>query len=54
MPNVLNGTYPISRQLYWYTAGPPEGAVKALLDWVLSPEGQRVVKEKGFYPLKGE
>jgi phosphate transport system substrate-binding protein len=54
MANVLNGTYPISRQLYWYTAGPPEGAVKALLDWVLSPEGQKVVSEKGFYPLKGE
>jgi phosphate transport system substrate-binding protein len=54
MANVLNGTYPISRQLYWYTAGPPEGGVKALLDWVLGPEGQKVVSEKGFYPLKGE
>jgi len=54
MANVLSGTYPISRQLYWYTAGPAEGAVKALQDWVLSPEGQKVVTEKGFYPLKGE
>ena len=34
MANVLNNTYPISRQLYWYTAGPPEGAVKAFQDWV--------------------
>jgi len=54
MANVLNGSYPISRQLYWYTAGPPEGAIKALVDWVLGPEGQKVVSEKGFYPLKGE
>lgn len=54
MANVLSGTYPISRQLYWYTAGPPEGAVKALLDWVLGPDGQKVVAEVGFYPLKGE
>jgi phosphate transport system substrate-binding protein len=54
MANVLSGTYPISRQLYWYTAGPPEGPVKAFQDWVLGPEGQKVVSEKGFYPLKGE
>jgi len=54
MANVLNNTYPISRQLYWYTAGPPQGAAKGLVDWVLGPEGQKVVAEKGFYPLKGE
>lgn len=54
MANVLNGSYPISRQLYWYTAGAPEGAMKGFLDWVLGPEGQKVVSEKGFYPLKGE
>lgn len=51
MVNVLNGSYPISRQLYWYTAGPPKGSVKAFLDWVLSAEGQKIVSEKGFYPL---
>ena len=54
MANVLNGSYPISRHLYWYTAGPLEGAAKGFQDWVLSPEGQKVVTEKGFYPLKGE
>jgi phosphate transport system substrate-binding protein len=54
MANVLSNAYPISRQLYWYTAGTPEGGVKALLDWVLSPEGQKVVSEKGFYPIHGE
>ena len=54
MANVLNGTYPISRQLFWYTAGPADGVVKGFQDWVLSPDGQKVVAEKGFYPLKGE
>jgi phosphate transport system substrate-binding protein len=54
MANVLNNTYPISRQLFWYTAGAPQGSVKALVDWVLGPEGQKMVSEKGFYPLKGE
>jgi phosphate transport system substrate-binding protein len=54
MANVLNGSYPISRQLYWYTAGEPKGSVKALVDWVLGPEGQKVVSEQGFYPLRGQ
>ena len=54
MANVLNGSYPISRQLYWYTAGAPESTMKTLLDFVLSPEGQKIVSEQGFYPLKGE
>ena len=54
MANVLNNSYPISRQLFWYTAGAPQGAMKSLVDWVLSPEGQMIVKEQGFYPLKGE
>jgi phosphate transport system substrate-binding protein len=54
MANVLSGMYPISRQLYWYTAGPPQNATKALIDFVLSPDGQKIVSEQGFYPLKGE
>jgi phosphate transport system substrate-binding protein len=53
MANVLNKTYPISRALYWYTAGPPDAAVKPFLDWVLSGEGQKAVVEEGFYPLQG-
>jgi phosphate transport system substrate-binding protein len=52
MANVHNNTYPISRQLFWYMAGTPTGAAKALQDWVLSPEGQKVVEDQGFYPLK--
>jgi phosphate transport system substrate-binding protein len=54
MANVLNNTYPIRRQLFWYTAGAPEGAMKGLIDWVLSPEGQKIVTDQGFYPLRGE
>jgi phosphate transport system substrate-binding protein len=54
MANVLSNAYPISRQLFWYTAGPLEGATKSLVDWVVGPEGQKIVSEKGFYPLKGE
>jgi len=54
MENVLNNTYPLSRQLFWYTAGPPAGSVKEFVDWVVSADGQRIVSEVGYYPLKAQ
>jgi phosphate transport system substrate-binding protein len=51
MENVLSAKYPISRYLYWYTAGEPAGEMKKLVDWVLGPEGQKLVQEVGYYPL---
>jgi phosphate transport system substrate-binding protein len=47
-----NGQYPISRKLYLYTAGEPTGEVKAYIDWILSPAGQKIVEQEGFVPLK--
>ena len=49
---VNDKTYPISRPLYMYTAGEPQGAVKTYLDWILGPEGQAVVPTLGFVPLQ--
>ncbi|HET6451648.1 MAG TPA: phosphate ABC transporter substrate-binding protein [Spirochaetia bacterium] len=49
---VLDGTYPISRPLFMYTAGQPTGAVKDYLQWVTG-EGQALVKGIGFVPLAG-
>jgi phosphate transport system substrate-binding protein len=51
LENVLSGTYPVSRFLYWYFAGPPAGELKAFTAWVLSKEGQAVVENVGYYPL---
>lgn len=51
MENVLSGKYPISRYLYWYTAGNPSGEIKKLVGWVLGSEGQKLVQEVGYYPL---
>lgn len=48
---VNDGSYPISRPLYMYTAGEPSGQVKAYLDWVRGP-GQTEVSRLGFVPLK--
>jgi phosphate transport system substrate-binding protein len=47
---VNDGSYPISRPLYMYTAGEPGGQVKTFLDWLLG-QGQRQVSRLGFVPL---
>ncbi len=49
--NARNDTYPITRYLHFFTTNVPKGIVKNFIDWVLSPDGQRVVKQSGFIPL---
>jgi phosphate transport system substrate-binding protein len=49
---VKSGSYSFSRALYVYTNGEPQGEAKAFLDWVLSPEGQKVALDSGFVPVK--
>jgi len=49
--NVESGLYPLARPLFWYTIGEPTGDIKGLVDWVLSPAGQKVVTDVGYYPL---
>jgi len=51
--NITSGRYPIARALYQYTNGTPKGAVKTFIAFELSPEGQKVVEEMGFYGLSG-
>jgi len=51
--NVLSGAYPLARNLFFYLRTQPTGAIKEYIDWVLSPEGQAIVKESGYFPLKG-
>jgi phosphate transport system substrate-binding protein len=48
---AADGSYPLARPLYMYTAGTPEGPLAAYLDWLLSPVGQAIVAELGFVPL---
>lgn len=48
---VLDGTYPISRELYMYSDGAPADVAKAYIDWILSPAGQAIVEDEGYVPM---
>jgi phosphate transport system substrate-binding protein len=50
--NRTQDRYPISRDLYMYTAGEPQGAVKAYLDWILGDQAQAIVTRLGFVPAR--
>ena len=49
--NIRNGTYPLSRELYFVTLGEPSPGAKAFIDYVLSSEGQKIATENGFIPV---
>jgi phosphate transport system substrate-binding protein len=49
---VKSGQYPLSRNLFWYLQGKPSGDTKKFVDWVLSPEGQEIVKKVGYFSIK--
>jgi phosphate transport system substrate-binding protein len=49
---TLNGTYPISRPLYMFTAGWPKGDTVKFITFVLHPKkGQKYVADAGYVPL---
>ena len=49
---VHDGSYPLTRYLYYYLRKPAQGDVKKFLSWVLSPAGQKLAVDVGYYPLK--
>jgi phosphate transport system substrate-binding protein len=49
---VLDGTYKVQRPFLFLTKGEPTGAVKEFIDWVLSSEGQAVIKSEKVVPVK--
>jgi len=50
--NAMNKTYPITRPLYYYYLNTTEKAVKPFVDFILSTEGQKIVREVGYVPVK--
>jgi phosphate transport system substrate-binding protein len=49
--NVIKKTYPLSRPLYFYTNGEPNGVEKLFIDFTLGPKGQQQFIETGFVPV---
>jgi phosphate transport system substrate-binding protein len=50
--SIGKGEYPITRYLYMYLRNRPTGETKKYIDWILSPEGQMVATEVGYFPYK--
>ena len=50
--SILNGSYPLSRSLYFYTNGEPSDLIKEFTDFVTSEKGQKIVSTVGYIPLK--
>ena len=51
--SASDGSYPIARPLFMYTNGQPEGAIEQYLDWIKSDEGQCIIRDKGYAPVRG-
>ena len=49
---ALDGTYPLARPLYLYTRETPTGAILEFIEWVLGEEGQKLVNDIGYVPVK--
>jgi phosphate transport system substrate-binding protein len=51
---TLNKTYPIARPMFFYTPPSPPEHVSKYIAWVLGPEGQALIKDKGYIPLEAK
>ncbi len=49
---IKDGTYPLSRPLFFYLRPGFSADIKAFTDWVLTPEGQGIVVKVGYFPIK--
>jgi len=50
--SIRAGRYKLVRPFLFVTKGEPTGAAKAFIDFVLSDEGQALVKKEGLIPVK--
>jgi len=49
---IAKNEYPITRYLYMYLRNRPSGEIKKYVDWILGPEGQSIVTEVGYFPVR--
>jgi len=50
--NAMNKSYPITRPLYYYYLIASEKSVLPFVNYILSAEGQKIVQDQGYVPLK--
>ena len=50
--SVLAKNYPYARPTFFYTSGESTGVVKEFTDFTVGPEGQKIVEQVGFVPIK--
>ncbi|MBU6281336.1 PstS family phosphate ABC transporter substrate-binding protein [bacterium] len=51
LENAQNGSYGLSRELYFFFVPGRNAAADRFAEWTVSPDGQKVVKDVGYYPL---
>jgi phosphate transport system substrate-binding protein len=49
---VLSKQYPLARPTFYYTNGEPTGEAAKFVDFTLSPDGQKIVGQIGFVPIR--
>ena len=50
--SVLAKSYPYARPTFFYTNGEPAGVVNEFIGFTVGPEGQKIVEQVGFVPIK--
>lgn len=50
--SVLSKKYPYARPTFYYTNGEPTGEAAKFIEFTLSDEGQRIVEQVGFVPVR--
>jgi phosphate transport system substrate-binding protein len=52
LENAQSGKYGLARELYFYMVPGKNAAADAFAAWVVSPDGQSIVDDVGYYPLE--
>ena len=50
--SVIAQKWPYARPTFYYTNGEPAGAAKAFVEFTVGPDGQKIVDQVGFVPIK--
>lgn len=49
--NIKNDKYPLTRYLKLITISEPKGKVREFINWILGPEGQKIIRNFGYVSL---